>query len=158
ATAIAIALTPLVALGAERLIVDAVSGVTGAGRKATEDTSFVEIAGDVRAYKTLRHQHTPEIEQTVRAKVTFVPHLVPIARGILATCHAVVPSSASTGSEANVAAAFERAYGDEPFVELVPDADRVSIHDVVGTNKCRLGWTVDRDRVVVIAAIDNLVK
>ncbi|MEO8845046.1 MAG: N-acetyl-gamma-glutamyl-phosphate reductase [Kofleriaceae bacterium] len=155
ATAIQLAIAPLASLVTGRWIVDAVSGVTGAGRKATEAMSFAEVAGDVRAYRALRHQHAPEIAQGIGGPVTFVPHLVPIARGILATCHARL-SPGGSGSE--IAAAYRAAYAAEPFIELAADADDVSIHHVVGTNRCRIGWTVVGDELVTIAAIDNLVK
>ena len=154
ATAIQLALAPVRGLVAGRFVVDAVSGVTGAGRKATEDMSFAEVAGDVRAYRTLRHQHAPEIDQGLGAAVTFVPHLVPIARGILATCHAELAAGVTP---AQVAAAFEAHYAREPFVELAASADAVALHDVVGTNRCKLGWTIEGTALVVIAAIDNLV-
>ena len=74
-------------LSADRLIVDAASGVTGAGRKASEDLTFAEIDEDFRAYKVLRHQHQPEIAQTLGRPLTFTPHLLPVKRGILATCY-----------------------------------------------------------------------
>jgi N-acetyl-gamma-glutamyl-phosphate reductase len=147
ATAIQLAIAPLAKLGL-RWVVDAVSGVTGAGRKATEAMSFVEVANDVRTYRALRHQHAPEISQGLGARVAFVPHLVPIARGILATCHAQL---------ADVGSAYA-IYKDEPFIDLARDADDVSLHHVVGTNRCRIGWTVEDDDLVVTAAIDNLVK
>jgi N-acetyl-gamma-glutamyl-phosphate reductase len=142
-----------------RVIVDAMSGVTGAGRKASEEYSFAEIAGDVRAYRVLRHQHQPEIEQSLgelagrTVEVTFVPHLLPVNRGILATCHAQLAGSH------DVAAVYERAYAREPFISLAPSADRVALHDVVGTNRCRIGVSVgEHGELVVISAIDNLVK
>lgn len=144
ATAIQLALAPLRYSG--RAIVDAMSGVTGAGRKATEGFSFTEIANDVRAYRVLKHQHTPEIEQQLATRVTFVPHLLPIKRGILATCHV-------DASDVDFAC-----YANEPFISLAPSANEVRIVDVVGTNKCRIGYTRDGDHVVVMSAIDNLVK
>lgn len=162
ATAIQLALAPVLPLVVGRLIVDAMSGVTGAGRKATEEMSFAEVAGDLRAYRVLRHQHEPEIEQGLAAvagrevDVTFVPHLLPINRGILATCHAQL---APERSPADVADAFAKAYAQEPFISLAPSAEQVALHDVVGTNRCRIGATVGGDgELVVIAAIDNLVK
>ncbi|NVB77706.1 MAG: N-acetyl-gamma-glutamyl-phosphate reductase [Kofleriaceae bacterium] len=163
ATAIQLALAPILGLVAPgRLIVDAMSGVTGAGRKASEEYSYAEIAGDLRAYRVLRHQHTPEISQGLAqlaardVPVTFVPHLLPVNRGILATCHAQL---APGHSAADVAAAFEARYGAEPFVSLAPSADKVALHDVVGTNKCRIGWTTGDDgELVITSAIDNLVK
>jgi N-acetyl-gamma-glutamyl-phosphate reductase len=144
ATAIQLALAPLRFHG--RAIVDAMSGVTGAGRKATEDFSFAEIANDVRAYRVGKHQHTPEIEQQLGARVTFVPHLLPIKRGIIATCHVEAKH-----------VDFSR-YADEPFISLAPSANDVKLVDVVGTNKCRIGWAQDGEHVVVISVIDNLVK
>lgn len=142
-----------------RIIVDAMSGVTGAGRKATEEFSFAEVAGDVRAYRVLRHQHEPEIEQSLsdiaeRAiDITFVPHLLPVNRGILATCHTVY-----VGSH-DVTKLYRHAYSGEPFVSLAQSAEQVALHDVVGTNTCRIGISAGPDgELVVIAAIDNLVK
>ena len=142
-----------------RIIVDALSGVTGAGRKATEEYSFAEVAGDVRAYRVLKHQHTPEIEQGLtelaerQIDVTFVPHLLPVARGILATCHVTYLG------KHDVVRLYKYAYSSEPFVTIAPSAEAVSLHDVVGTNQCRIGITSgDAGQLVVIAAIDNLVK
>jgi N-acetyl-gamma-glutamyl-phosphate reductase len=164
ATAVQLALAPLLALldADSRIIVDAMSGVTGAGRKASEEFSFTEIAGDLRAYRVLRHQHEPEIEQGLAAvagrsvDITFVPHLLPVARGILATCHAQLAPGISRD---DVNAAYDRAYRGEAFVALAPGAEQVALHDVVGTNRCRIGWAVGaRGELVAIAAIDNLVK
>jgi N-acetyl-gamma-glutamyl-phosphate reductase len=142
-----------------RIIVDAMSGVTGAGRKAAEEYSFAEIAGDVRAYRVLKHQHEPEIEQSLSdladrsIDITFVPHLLPVKRGILATCHV-----SYTGKH-DVARLYKHAYSGEPFVSIAPGAEQVALHDVVGTNQCRIGLTVgDSGELVAIAAIDNLVK
>jgi N-acetyl-gamma-glutamyl-phosphate reductase len=142
-----------------RIIVDAMSGVTGAGRKASEEYSFAEIAGDLRAYRVLRHQHEPEIEQSLSdiaeraVDITFVPHLLPIRRGILATCHTMYTGSHDLGR------LYRHAYSGEPFVELAPSAEQVALHDVVGTNQCRIGISLGQDgELVVIAAIDNLVK
>ena len=142
-----------------RIVVDAMSGVTGAGRKATEEMSFAEVAGDLRAYRVLRHQHTPEIEQSLseiaerQINVTFVPHLLPVARGILATCHA------QYRGPHDVVSLYKFAYSEEPFVTIAASAEDVSLHHVVGTNTCRIGISVgDNGELVVVAAIDNLVK
>src|SRR5207244_1874712 len=88
-TAAALALAPLIEadLIEGPFIVDAASGVTGAGRKASEDLSFAEVDEDFKAYKVLRHQHQPEIAQTLGKRVTFTAHLLPVKRGILATCY-----------------------------------------------------------------------
>ena len=165
ATAIALALAPLVRSGlAERegIAVAAMSGVSGAGRKAAEESSFVEIDEDLRAYRIGRHQHVPEIEQTVAryaggvGALSFTPHRVPIRRGILATC---TLRAAKGATDAEARAVLERAYASEPFVE-VRRADQVAVKDVVRTNRCHVGVTLDARAGLLVAtsAIDNLVK
>ena len=165
ATATALALAPLLKAGLaspEGIAVAAMSGVSGAGRQAKEDYSFVEIDEDLRAYRIARHQHVPEVEQTVRraagacGPISFTPHLVPIRRGILATCTLRLVEEAAA---ADVTAALEAAYQGERFVRVLPP-DRVSVKDVARTNRCHLGVAVDaRARMaVVVSAIDNLVK
>jgi N-acetyl-gamma-glutamyl-phosphate reductase len=144
------------------IVIDAKSGTTGAGRKANEDFSFSEVDGDFRAYRVLRHQHTPEIERALGlagydgVKVTFTPHLLPTRRGILATVYGrLVPGK--TGVDA--AAAIDRFVAGRPFLRSAkPDA--VRLHGVVGTNRVTLGADADPERGVAIAfaALDNLVK
>ena len=162
-TAAILALGPLLRDGLierEGVIVDALSGVTGAGRQAREDYSFAEIDGDARAYKLLTHQHTPEIAQALTqlaggpVKVTFTAHLAPLRRGILATCYARPRAGVNVGK---LEASLRAAYRDARFVEVVP-ADQVTVAAVVGTNVCRVGVACDDDVVVVVSAIDNLVK
>ncbi|HEY8210657.1 MAG TPA: N-acetyl-gamma-glutamyl-phosphate reductase [Myxococcaceae bacterium] len=166
ATVAALALAPLMKANLvekDELIVDAASGVTGAGRKASEEYSFAELSDDFRAYKALRHQHAPEIAQTLGraasapppAELAFTPHLLPLRRGILATCYARLRPGVAAGS---VASAFADAYGPEPFVDVAASADAVSLKAVVGTNQCLVGSAVSGRRVVVTAALDNLVK
>jgi N-acetyl-gamma-glutamyl-phosphate reductase len=165
ATATALALAPLVKGGMvepDGIAVAAMSGVTGAGRKASEDFSFCEIDEDLRAYRLGRHQHVPEIEQTVRrfagrcGAISFTPHLVPIRRGILATCALRLRPGAAT---ADLQAAWKEAYAGEPFVRILP-ADKVAVKDVVRTNRVHLGLAVDARAGVAVAvsALDNLVK
>ncbi len=164
-TAATLPLAPLLKAGLvdpQTLVINAASGVTGAGRKASEDFSFAEIDGDFRAYRVLRHQHTPEIAQTVEqvgkaaaTRLTFTPHLLPIRRGILCTTHAWFNRGATPEK---VAAVLNEAYGDEPFIALAPNADAVSLKQVVGTNRCQIGFTADGGRLVLVSAIDNLVK
>ena len=143
------------------LVINAASGVTGAGRKGNEDFSFAEIDGDFRAYRVLRHQHTPEIAQALsraadpRPSLVFTPHLLPIKRGILCTTFARL--AAGVGA-AQVGAALSDAYRGEPFVSLAGTAEDVSLKQVVGTNRCQVGFAVDGDRLVLLSAIDNLVK
>jgi len=170
ATAGALALAPLVSDDLclpDSLVIDAASGVTGAGRKGTEELSFAEVDGDFRAYRVLRHQHTPEIAQTlsrlspaVRSsgqslRPSFTAHLLPLRRGILATAHARLRPS--IGEEA-VRAAFVHNYADEPFVRLLPTPDDVGLKQVLGSNRCHLSFAVDHDEAIVVASLDNLVK
>jgi N-acetyl-gamma-glutamyl-phosphate reductase len=157
ATAAALALSPLIEAGLVegQLIVDAASGVTGAGRKATEEYSFVEIASDFRAYKVLRHQHTPEIAQTIGRPLVFTPHLLPIARGILATCYARLAPGRSPDE---LSEACLHKYASSPFIELARSADEVALKSVVGTNRCQIGVDCKDGTVVAISALDNLVK
>jgi N-acetyl-gamma-glutamyl-phosphate reductase len=165
ATATALALAPLVRSGlvlAEGISVAGLSGVTGAGRKATEDYSFCEVDEDLRAYRLAKHQHVPEIEQTVArhagrcGAISFTPHLVPIRRGILATCTLRLAPGAAAGE---VAKALEAAYAGEPFVRVLAP-EKVAVKDVVRTNRAHVGVAVDAraGAAVVVSAIDNLVK
>ncbi len=165
ATAIALAVAPLVRSGlcaAEGIAVTGLSGVSGAGRKASEDYAFCEVDEDLRAYRLGTHQHVPEIEQTVAryagacGALSFTPVLVPLRRGILATC---VLRVAPGTSAAALQAALAEAYAGEPFVKVLP-ADRVLVKDVVRTNRCHLGVALDGRAGVAVAvsAIDNLVK
>jgi N-acetyl-gamma-glutamyl-phosphate reductase len=153
-TAAALALLPLIEAGAVEgpFIVDAASGVTGAGRKATEEMSFGEVDEDFRAYRVLRHQHQPEIAQTLRRDVTFTAHLLPVRRGILATCYA------RAAGNSDLKQVFLHKYASSPFIEVLDSPDQVSLKGVVGTNKCQIAVATDGAAVVVISAIDNLVK
>lgn len=163
-TAVALALAPLLRaqLAEPRsLVVNAASGVSGAGRKASEDYSFMEIDSDFRAYKTLKHQHTPEIAQTLSmvggaaASLIFTPHLLPLKRGILATCVATLERGVTA---AQVNAAYAEAYQDEPLVTLVDGADAVRLSQAAGTPRTIVGVSVEGNHAVAISAIDNLLK
>ena len=123
-------------------------------KKPSERTHFSEIHGSVAAYGVFAHRHGAEIEQELARAVTFVPHLVPLDRGILETIYTRVRPD-TTADE--VGAAFEAAYGDRPFVRLC--ADRLpEIKHVAHTNFCDIGWRVDAGRVVLVACLDNLGK
>jgi N-acetyl-gamma-glutamyl-phosphate reductase len=138
------------------IVIDAKSGISGAGKAATDRTHFSENHGSVAAYNPFGHRHTPEMEQALGQSVTFVPHLVPLDRGILSSMYAhLVPGT----SAAAVTQAFERAYADAPFVRLTGDA-LPEIKHVAHTNFCDIGWKVDEatGRVFVVSVIDNLVK
>jgi N-acetyl-gamma-glutamyl-phosphate reductase len=165
ATATAMAIAPLVRAGLaspDGIAVTAMSGASGAGRKASEDFSFCELDEDLRAYRLAKHQHVPEIEQTVArfagrcGPISFTPHLVPIRRGILATATLRLAAGAS---QADLAAAFETAYRGEPFVRILA-AEKVSVKDVARTNRVHLGVSADArsGAAVAVSAIDNLVK
>jgi N-acetyl-gamma-glutamyl-phosphate reductase len=153
-TAAALALAPLIEAGAveEPFIVDAASGVTGAGRKATEEMSFAEVDEDFKAYKVLRHQHQPEMAQTLGRPLTFTAHLLPCKRGILATGYARLTK------RGDLKAILLHKYANEPFVEVVDSPDQVALKNVTGTNKCQVAVATDGETVIVISAIDNLVK
>jgi N-acetyl-gamma-glutamyl-phosphate reductase len=153
-TAAVLALAPLRGL-IEDAVVDAKSGVSGAGREANETTHFVSVDENVNPYKVEGHRHRAELEQEVGGRITFTPHLLPIDQGLMASCY--VTAGRELGAD-ELSELFEAAYGDEPFVELAegPPGTR----DVVGTNFCRIHATVEpaTGRVLVFAAIDNLWK
>lgn len=160
-TAAILALAPLLRAGlieGKGLIIDAKSGVTGAGRQAKEEYSFSELDGDLRAYKLLAHQHTPEIARALgrfgEATLTFTPHLLPVRRGLLATCYARPRAGATPEA---VRRCLEEAYGDEPFVR-VASAERVTLAAVAGSNLAVVGAVANEDVVIAVCAIDNLVK
>jgi N-acetyl-gamma-glutamyl-phosphate reductase len=137
-------------------VVDAKSGISGAGRAPSDRTHFSENHGSVAAYGVFGHRHVAEMEQELGASITFVPHLVPLDRGILETIYAKVEHG--TTAEA-VADAFTSAYRDEPFVRLTGDA-LPEIKHVAWTNFCDIGWRFDPGtrRLVIVACLDNLVK
>jgi len=145
------------------IIINAASGVSGAGKKLATATQFCEVDGNFSAYKVNKHQHTPEIEQTLSAaagspvKITFVPHLLPLSRGILATIYAETTAKAN---ETLIRKALETAYAKTPFVRIKPAGQYPSLKDVQYTNFCDMGISVNEEtgRVVILTAIDNLVK
>jgi N-acetyl-gamma-glutamyl-phosphate reductase len=158
-TATLLALAPLVDAGllAEGdIVVDAKSGISGAGKAPSERTHFSENHGSVAAYGVFSHRHGAEIEQQLGRTVTFVPHLVPLDRGILATIYTRVRPATST---ADVEAAYARAYAQAPFVRLTGDA-LPEIKHVAYSNFCDLGWRLEPGgtRLVVVSCLDNLLK
>ena len=155
ATAAILALKPLVQAGlvkSESLIVDAASGVSGAGREAKETTGFSTVDGSFSAYGLLSHRHTAEMEMAIGGTVLFTPHLVPMTRGILATCY-----GEATGP-CDPLAALHAAYAKEPFVHVTdrPPATKW----VSGSNGVQLTARYDErtGRVLALSAIDNLGK
>jgi len=159
-TAASLALTPLVASGAiqtQGVIVDAASGVSGAGRAAKNSNSFTTVNEDFVAYGLLDHRHTPEIEQVTGAQILFTPHLAPMNRGIFATCYAK-PATDKTPTSASLTAVLARAYAREEFV--VVGQQIPSTKATLGTNVTQLTARFDERTgyVVVLAALDNLAK
>ena len=164
-TGVAIALAPLIREGlvdCTDIIVDADSGVSGRGNKPNEDSMFCECNEDVRAYGVEGHRHEPEMARALTLAgaqeicVTFVPHLVPMDRGILSTIHARL-SRPATGEE--VLQALADAYAEEPFVRVCPIGGQPRTKDVAFTNCCDVAALVRNGRrVVTTCAIDNLMK
>lgn len=169
-TSAILALAPLIKAGlvdsAGGIIIDSKSGVSGAGRGAAVETSFVEVAQGFKAYKVGCHRHTPEIEQELgalvpgsmkAAAVTFTPHLIPASRGILTTAYAPLKAGIDT---AELHAIYGAQYAREPFVRLLPPGKFPDISHVRGSNWCDIGVWADRERcqAIIVSAIDNLVK
>lgn len=157
-TAAILALAPLVSAGliAGDIIIDAKSGVSGAGKTPTERTHFSEVHGSLSAYGVFNHRHAAEMEQGIGRPVTFVPHLVPINRGILETIY--IRLAPGIGA-AQVGQTLEAAYRNAPFVRLFGD-DLPDIKQVSHTNFCDIGWRVDAPtgRAVLVSCLDNLIK
>jgi N-acetyl-gamma-glutamyl-phosphate reductase len=155
-TAAILALAPLARAGLlGDVVIDAKSGVSGAGREPTHDKHFVSVDETVTPYKVGRHRHTPEIEQELGGgdlRVTFTPHLVPLAHGELVSCY-VAPTRA-----ADVRALYDEAYRAEPWVEVVDGPP--GMQEVRETNYCRISVHGDdrTGRIIVFATIDNLWK
>jgi N-acetyl-gamma-glutamyl-phosphate reductase len=158
-TAALLALAPVAAAGllmpGVDVIVDAKSGVSGAGKTPSERTHFSEVHGSMSAYGVFGHRHGAEIEQGLNRIVTFTPHLVPLDRGILATIYVRVAPGTTEEALGDV---LQKAYVDAPFVRLV-GAALPEIKHVAHTNFCDIGWRVDPSgRVILLSVIDNLLK
>lgn len=159
-TASLLALQPLAEAGlllpGHDVIVDAKSGVSGAGKAPSERTHFCENHGSVAAYGIFGHRHTAEMTQFLGREVTFTPHLVPLDRGILSTMYARLAPGVTA---ALVAETITAAHARSPFVRLTGDA-LPEIKHVAWTNFCDIGWKVDEPtgRLVMVSVIDNLLK
>jgi len=157
-TAAVLALRPLIDAGLLEgdIVIDAKSGISGAGKTPSERTHFSECYGSVAAYGLFEHRHGAEIEQELERTVTFTPHLVPLDRGILETIYVRVRQAVS---ETMVATALEQAYADAPFVRLRGEA-LPEIKHVTYTNFCDIGWQLHAPsgRLVLVVCLDNLVK
>lgn len=165
-TGVPLALAPAIAGGfveLEGIIADCKSGVTGAGRGLTQGTHYPDLNEGFHAYKVATHRHTPEIEQTLshlagqKVKLTFVPHLIPINRGILSTCYAKLKPGVT---KEQLRAAYEEFYKDEYFVRLLPEGMTADIHNIKYSNFCDVSIYTDErtGTFIAISAIDNMVK
>lgn len=149
----------------DRLIADAKSGVSGAGRKAAEDFLLCEATESIKAYAVTGHRHHPEITERLnsysKSKIglTFIPHLTPMIRGILATLYAPVKSGVKVSVE-ELQEIYEHRYSYEPFVDVLPQGEVPATRNVKGSNKCQIAvaYSKDTNTVVVLSAEDNLVK
>jgi N-acetyl-gamma-glutamyl-phosphate reductase len=166
ATAVQLALLPLVEtdhVDHSHLIADGKSGVSGAGRKAEIDILYSEASDNFKAYAVKGHRHHPEIVESLaslegasgrRLGLTFVPHLLPMVRGILATVYARITR------DTDFQALYEKRFKDEPFVDVLPPGSQPETRWVRGTNQCRIAVhrPMDAETLVVLAVEDNLVK
>lgn len=165
-TASILALAPLAKhrlIDLDTIVIDAKSGVSGAGRSPKQANHFPELFDSFKAYGVATHRHTPEIEQAIgdlsgdKVVLNFTPHLVPMSRGILSTCYARLKEGITPEM---VDAAYEMMYGKEYFIRLIGQGGYPATKNVRGSNFCDLGWHIDprTNRVIVLSAIDNLVK
>jgi len=165
-TAALLALAPLVGTqpkNVSSIIIDAKSGVSGAGKKAVSAMMFCEINENLKAYKVLNHQHAPEIElylSKIAGKnmpICFVPHLIPISIGLLETIYVSLKTKPSLTKLLQL---YKRFYKKEPFVRILDKGQQPELKHVNGTNMCDIGLTVSEDKkiLVITAAIDNLIK
>lgn len=165
-TAAQLPLIPLLKAGAikaDDIIIDAKSGVTGAGRAPKQGTLFCEVNEGMHAYGVASHRHSPEIEQGLShaaaqpVTVSFTPHLVPMSRGILATSYVKL---AADHNAKNLRHILLGTYADVPFVEVLPEGKAPATHHVRGTNRCDIAVFADRQegRAIIVSAIDNLLK
>ena len=165
-TAVPLALAPALRNGLiqkDGIIADCKSGVTGAGRKPSQNTHYPELNEGMSAYKVACHRHTPEIEQSLSrvagagVKVTFVPHLLPVNRGILATCYAKLTGGAAMEQ---IRKAYHDAYDSEYFIRLLPQGREADIKNVRCSNFCDISLHIDSrtSTFIAISAIDNMVK
>lgn len=165
-TSVILGLSPLLRRGwidPQRIIIDAKSGVSGAGRKMAQGSHFCEVNDSIKAYGVGTHRHTPEIEEQLgkvageKVLVNFTPHLVPMSRGILST---MVADLVEDVTQEQLQEAYRESYDAEPFVQLLQEGTFPSTKWVYGSNQCHIQVQKDErtGRVIVVSAIDNLVK
>ena len=165
-TAAILALAPLLAtdlIETGSVIIDAKSGITGAGKKIAEGFLFSEINEDFKPYKVNMHQHMPEIDQHLsklsgkKVRVTFVPHLLPLSRGIIETIYVRKVKGAKIKA-VNLVSLYKKFYKKEPFVRIREEEVFPRIKDVAGTNFCDIGIKDETGQAIIVVAIDNLLK
>ncbi|MEA3305706.1 MAG: N-acetyl-gamma-glutamyl-phosphate reductase [Candidatus Omnitrophota bacterium] len=163
-TGIILAISPLIKSGAVELsgiVIDSKSGLTGAGRTANIALLFAEISGNMKAYKIGSHQHTPEISQELKnlagkdVSALFVPHVVPLKRGILSTMY-LQPKKKLSQKEIN--AIYKDFYENEFFIRFYDGGCLPQVKDAVNTNFCDIGVKLTKEKIVAVSAIDNLKK
>lgn len=165
-TSVILALAPLAAKGLvdwDTLVIDAKSGASGAGRVPSQTLHFSECAENFRAYKVAEHQHTPEMEQELsklagqKVSFTFVPHLLPMIRGILSTIYTGLTVKIT---EEEIREIYQEFYRGEKFVRVLPSTLLVETRNVYASNYCDLSlkWDSRQNRLIILSAVDNLVK
>lgn len=136
------------------VVVDAITGVSGAGRVPSEGYHFPEMNENLKAYKVASHRHTPEIEQALghRLQVQFTPHVAPLTRGILSTL------TVRPAGDVDLAQLYAR-YADEPFIRILGEGKTPEVQHVRASNFCDIGWVTDRrtGNIIIVSALDNLV-
>ena len=156
-TAVQLALKPLIETPLLDLsqypVINAVSGISGMGRKAKMNNSFCEVS--LSAYGLFHHRHQPEIESHLGCKVIFNPHIAPFKRGLLATITAKLRPLVSAQK---IRLAFHQAYDDAPFVRLLEEGASVQLQAVQNTGFCDIGWALSSEYIVITSGIDNLLK
>lgn len=168
-TAAILAIAPLLrnkAYSLKDIVIDAKSGYSGAGRKSAFDPFMLELKNNFKAYKVDIHQHAPEISQELseiaekNIALTFVPHLLPVERGILETIYIRLRQRAGGGKSKNIIALYKKFYKNSPFVRIKKEGEFPQLKDVLFTNFCDIGVKVSEDErlIIIIAAIDNLIK
>lgn len=164
-TASLLALLPVLqaeVIDQRQVMIDAKSGISGGGRSAVTDLLFCERQENVKPYKTDGHQHIPEIERYAQeigcsgTRVTFIPHLIPMVRGLMVTIYSPLRSSCT---DDELAAIYQEHYQEKPFVRLMREGVPQS-KQVLGSNYCDIGWQIDQrtGQLILVAVIDNLVK
>lgn len=164
-TSIILPMIPLLVSGminiSSRIVIDSKSGVSGAGRKPTENTHYVENNESFKAYKIHSHRHEPEIKQELsfaannEVEITFTPHLLPINRGILSTIYATLKQGVTAD---HVQECLEKMYKNKKFVRILPVGTYPEIKYVANTPYCDIGFSVRGSEIIFVSCIDNLLK